>query len=513
MAILRPHLDQLRGVAERLHLSLADRDLASFGELLEGTWQNYDHLDALPDELPAVRYPRTPGYRPEGEENPHNAWYIKTRVAGAADGPLAGKTIALKDNICLAGVPMMNGASTLEGYVPEIDATVVTRILDAGGEIVGKAHCEYFCLSGGSHTNATGPVHNPLRRGYAAGGSSSGSAALVAAGCVDMALGGDQGGSIRIPASLCGLCGMKPTHGLVPYTGIMPIENTLDHVGPITARVADNALLLEILAGPDGLDPRQEGAPSRPYREALGRGIEGMRCGVVREGFGHDISEPGVDAAVRAAAQRLEKLGASLEPVSIPMHRLGMAIWSGIAIEGLNEQMMKGNGFGFGWRGLYLPSLLGAHAHWRQRADELSDTLKLCMLAGEWIHQQYGGRLYAKAQNLSRRLRAAYDAELERCDLLLMPTLPCVAPPLPAPGAPREEIIARGFEMVPNTAPFDATGHPALSVPCGAVGGLPVGLMLVGKHCDEIALYRAAHALEQAGAWRDWDFVDTTAAG
>src|SRR5262249_25149589 len=174
--------------------------------------------------VPEVKYPRTPGYRPEGAENPHNAWYVKTTVKGAPGGKLTGKTVVLKDNICLAGVPMMNGASTLEGYVPDVDATIVTRILDAGGTIVGKAHCEYFCFSGGSHTNATGPVHNPRKPGYSAGGSSSGSAALVAAGEADMAIGGDQGGSIRIPAAYCGIYGMKPTHGPRPYALHMPIQ-------------------------------------------------------------------------------------------------------------------------------------------------------------------------------------------------------------------------------------------------------------------------------------------------
>ncbi len=163
--------------------------------------------------------------------------------------------MALKDNVALAGVPMMNGASTLEGFVPASDATIVTRMLDAGATILGKAVCEHFCLSGGSHTSDPGPVHNPHRIGYSAGGSSSGSGALVAAGEVDLAIGGDQGGSIRIPASYCGIVGMKPTHGLVPYTGVMPIETTIDHTGPMTASVGDNALLLEVLAGPDGLDP------------------------------------------------------------------------------------------------------------------------------------------------------------------------------------------------------------------------------------------------------------------
>ena len=204
----------------------------------------YNLVDAMSDYLPVVRYPRTPGSFPPPEENTHNAWYVKTAIKGAASGPLHGKRIAVKDNVMVAGVPMMNGCSILEGYVPEIDATVVQRILDAGGEIVGKVHCESYCISGGSHTGAKGPVHNPYKMGYAAGGSSAGSGVVVALGEADMALGGDQGGSIRIPACWCGIYGMKPTHGLVPYTGIMTIEIFVDHTGPMTRTVTDNALLL-----------------------------------------------------------------------------------------------------------------------------------------------------------------------------------------------------------------------------------------------------------------------------
>src|SRR5215510_6285271 len=216
MAVKRPTTSQLRAVATDLGMTLSDADLESFLGLMAGSCAAYDALDSMPDYVPPVKYPRTPGYRPEGAENTFNAWYVKSQVKGAPTGKLAGKTIVLKDNVCLAGVPMMNGASTLEGYVPDVDATIVTRILDAGGTIVGKAHCEAFCASAGSHTNATGPVHNPRKAGYAAGGSSSGSAAVVAAGEVDMAIGGDQGGSIRIPAAYCGVYGLKPTHGLVP---------------------------------------------------------------------------------------------------------------------------------------------------------------------------------------------------------------------------------------------------------------------------------------------------------
>jgi amidase len=499
-----PTVEQLGEVAAELGLALSPEDLAAHREALLPGFAAYNVLDRLPDELPPVAYPRRPGRRPLPEENLHGAWYIKTEVEGAASGKLAGKKVALKDNICLAGVPMMNGASTMEGYVPDLDATVVTRILEAGGTIVGKTVCEYFCFSGGSHTSASGPVHNPHRMGFSAGGSSSGSAVVVALGEAPMALGGDQGGSIRIPASFCGIYGLKPTHGLVPYTGIMPIELTLDHTGPMTATVEDNALLLEALAGPDGLDPRQSAsAPAKPYREALGWGASGLRIAVVEEGFGHPQSLPGVDALVREAAERFRGLGATCEAVSLPMHRLGGgAIWLPIAAEGALMQMMLGHGFGFNWQGLYVTSMLDWHSAWRNRADELSDTLKNTMLLGQYMVTRYRGHYYAKAQNLVRRLRAAYDALLSRYDLLLMPTLPMVATPLPSANAPIEEILQRAFEMLANTAQFDCTHHPAMSLPCGLFDGLPVAMMLVAKRFEEETIYRAAAAFERGVDWK-----------
>jgi amidase len=483
MTVKRATLDQLRGVAEDLGMHMSDTDLKSYNQLLQGNYAAYEAIEAMPDYVPEVKYPRSPGYRPEGEENSRNAWYVKTTVKGAPSGKLAGKTIALKDNICLAGVPMMNGASTLEGYVPNIDATIVTRMLDAGGTIVGKTHCEYFCFSGGSHTNATGPVHNPHKMGYSSGGSSSGSGVVVATGEVD-------------------IYGMKGTHGLVPYTGVMPIEITLDHTGPMTRNVRDNALLLEVLAGEDGLDPRQYAPRTAKYTEALEGGVRGLRIGVVKEGFGLANSEPEVDAKVMAGAQLFKKLGASVDEISLPMHLLGPAIWLPIAAEGATEFMMKGNAMGTNWRGLYATTLLDAHSAWKHRADELSDSLKITMLLGQYFTKHYRGHFYAKAQNLSRKLRAAYDEALAKFDLLIMPTLPMKATPLPPADAPRELYIQRAFEMVANTAPFDATGHPAMSIPCGMSDGLPVGLMLIAKHFDESAIYRAAAAFEGAGDWK-----------
>ncbi len=502
MTVKRPTLSQMRDMASRFGMNLSDEDLNEYREIIEPYMQSYDRLDAMPDYLPEVRYPRNPGHFPSQTENPLNAWYVKTEVRGAPDGKLRGKRIALKDTICLAGVPMMNGSSIMEGYTPEIDATIVTRMLDAGAIITGKAHCENFCLSGGSHTNAKGPIHNPWKRGYMAGGSSGGSAALVAAGEVDMAIAGDQGGSIRIPASNCGVYGMKPTHGLVPYTGAMPIEQTIDHLGPVTNTVADNALLLEVLAGEDGLDPRQYKPTVYSYTEALGRGAHGMRIGLLKEGFGHANSEADVDGKVMQAADRFRELGARVEEISIPEHYTAMDAWTAITLEGLQDGMMWGNSTGTNYRGLFLPSMTDHMAQWQGRADELSHSLKACMFVGEHFQRQYRGRFYGKGQNIMRLCNERYLAALKQYDLLLMPTLPIKPQQHPPADCSLSLYVQRAFEMVPNTAPFNG-GLPAMSIPCGLSEGLPIGMMLVGPHYGEMKIYQAADAFEQSSEWRN----------
>lgn len=500
MAVREPSLAELDRIAAFYEMDLAVEDLESFRKLMGPALASYARLDELTAPAPEVSYPRTSGYRPQPEENPLGAWYWRTDIQGALSGPLAGKTIAIKDNTCVAGVPMMNGTSVLEGYTPESDATVVTRILHAGGRILGKAVCESLCFSGGSHTSDTGPVRNPHDPTRSAGGSSSGSAALVAAGEVDMALGGDQGGSIRIPSCWCGVYGLKPSYGLVPYTGIFPIELTLDHTGPIAGTVADVALLLEAVAGPDGLDPRQASTlVPQEYSGALTSDVADLRIGIVEEGFDWpDLSESDVDDAVRNAVSKFTRLGARVETISVPWHRDGIHIWSGIANEGATMLMVAGNSMGTNWKGHYTTSLLDVYARGRlTRANDLSETVKLTVLLGQYLQDRYHGHYYARAQNLGRRLAAAYDEALGQVNLLAMPTLPMRATPIPAPGCTREEYVARALEMIPNTCPFDVTGHPAMNVPCATVGGLPVGMMLIGRRGEDATVLRAAHAFEE----------------
>ena len=503
MKIKTPTLDDIARIADQFGLGLSNDDLVSFQGLMAGPIASYERIDDVTEPKPTVVYPRAGAWRPEPADNPLNAWYYRCAIKGAKTGKLKGRTVAIKDNICVAGVPMMNGTAVLEGYVPDIDATLVTRILDAGGEITGKAVCESLCFSGGSHTCDTPPVRNPHNLAHSTGGSSSGSAALVASAAVDMAIGGDQGGSIRMPAAWCGIYGLKPSHGLVPYTGAFPIELTLDHLGPMTRNVTDCATLLEVIAGDDGLDPRQRNVRVDRYSRALTGDVSDLRIGVVTEGFGWPgTSEADSDTCVRDAAQRYAQLGAVVHDVSIPLHRDGIHIWNGIAIEGATALMVKGNAMGNNWQGYYNVGLLDSFARGRlTRPNDLSETTKLVMLLGQYMDNNYHGRYYAKAQNLARKLRAAYDAMLQQYDLLLMPTMPMKATVIPDKNCAREEYVARALEMLNNTAPFDVSGHPAMNVPCAMSNGLPVGMMLIGRHFDESTVLRAAHAFEQTGCW------------
>jgi amidase len=494
----------IRDAARELGLTLTAADLPELRGLVDDAVELIRRLDSVPNPSLVAPYPRSDWRYPDPAEDPLHGWYVKMTVKGAPTGLLAGKGVAIKDSICVAGAPMMVGSNTMEGYVADVDATAVRRVLDEGGDILGKANCEYFCYSAGSHTNATGPTHNPYRRGYSAGGSSSGCAALVGAGQVDLAIGGDQGGSIRQPSAMCGVYGMKPTHGLVPYTGAFPVDHTLDHLGPMTSSVADNALLLQTIAGEDGLDPRQRGVYVDRYTDALALGVEGLRIGLLAEGFGHETALPAVEAAVRDVGRRLADQGALVSTVSVPIHRdIAISVWAAIAVEGTAALVMRDNGIGAGHSEFHVLSMLEKHADWRRSADSLSEPIKTGLITASYLKTKHHGLYYARAQNLIPYVRGQYDEVFADVDLLLMPTIPFTAPPLPATQSRRDQ-SSPGFDAVVNTAPFNVTGHPAMSVPCGMDEGLPVGAMFISRHWDESTIYRAAAALEASGSWHDW---------
>ena len=496
-----PTAEDLRRLALANHFELSEQELADFQALMPGMFSTYEHLEQMPlPEEPLKYRDRDPGYRPSRQEDPFNAIVRRCTLRGASSGKLAGKRFGLKNNICVAGMPMSCGSLVLDGYVADTDATIVTRLLDAGAEIVATLNLENFASSGAGDTSAQGPILNPHNPEHLAGGSSGGSAAALYYDDIDITIGGDQGGSIRVPASFCGIVGLKPTYSLVPYTGIVGVDNTFDHTGPMARTVADAALTLEVIAGKDPLDPRQGEVPVQPYTEALGRGVNGLRIGVLSEGFGLELSEPDVDAAVRKALGIFNELGAQTTEVSIPAHKDGGSVLWGLAAEG-STALLRSNGAGYGWQGLYNVSLMESLGKSRQaQANDFPPTVKLLMLIGTYMSERYHGRMYGKAQNLRRVLRASYDRALEEVDVLAMPTTPMKAhryePDLDIKG-----LITHGWNMLENTAPFNMTGHPALSIPCSKSNGLPVGLMLVGRHFDDATLFRAAHAFEQHVSW------------
>ena len=504
MALRLPTDKDLRELAQANHFQVTEDEIEAFQQVIGDMFQAYEQLHQMPEPREPIKYrDRDPGQRPSRLEDPYNAIIRRCTLPGASSGKLVGKRIGLKNNVCVAGMPMTCGSLLLEDYVADIDATIVTRLLDAGAEIGALLNLENFAFSGAGDTSAFGPILNPHNLQHLAGGSSGGSAAALYYDDIDITIGGDQGGSIRIPASWCGVVGLKPTHGLVPYTGIVGVDATIDHAGPMARTVADAAVALEVIAGKDPLDPRQGDVPVQPYTEVLGQGVGGMRIGVLTEGFGLASSEADVDESVRKALAMLGELGANLTEVSVPDHRDAGSI--GIALREGATELIRSNGMGYHWQGQYNPGLaesLGKARH--AQADDFPATLKLTLMLGTYMKEHYHGRMYAKAQNLRRGLRASYDRALEQVDVLAMPTTPMKAHKHDSGLSPLQAMISHGLDISANTAPFDWSGHPAISIPCGKSDGLPVGLMLVGRRFDDARLLQAAHAFEQQINWETW---------
>jgi len=477
----------------------------------------------FPDYVPPVdeeRFPRENIHFPERSENSHGAWAYKCSILDkqAKGGKLQGKTFALKDNVAVKGVPMLLGTNFIKGLVPDCDATVATRILEAGGQILGKAVCENMCHSATSHSSGTGVVESPFAKGYSAGGSSSGSGVLVALGEVDGAIGADQGGSIRVPAANCGIVGLKPTFGLVPYTASGSNEPTNDHLGPMTRTVLDNAIFMEAIAGNDNIDDRSFAAPhpsNVPSYSSVGglsqeKPLKGKRFAVITESLSTPATDPRVIKTFQAAVSRFVELGAIVEEVSIPIHSKGAAIWTGVSKVGGFLAKTSGS---FGRRGhqmLGLNSLL--HPMGQHNWDEAYASTKNIYLNGLYAVENFP-LLLAKATNLSRQLRDAYDAALEKYDILLTPTLPYVATSHAAPDATPIEQITKQIGLTSNTAPFNQSGHPVLALPIGMLEvlegpgvkdgvKLPVSMQVIGKWWDEMTVYEASLAWERANDWR-----------
>jgi amidase len=510
-----PDVDDVVAVAKALGLHLGPEEAVLYRKYLLEQLQAFDtFVQARLEEPtpPMVSAARTPGYRPRPADDPLNAWMWKCRIEGAADGLLAGKTVSFKDHIAVAGMPMRVGAFALEGFIPDVDATVVTRVLQAGGTVIGKNVMNG--LSGGFGTGGGigdyGRPLNPHHHDHVTGGSSSGSAAAVAAGEVDIAFGGDQGGSIRIPAAFCGIVGHKPTFGLVSHFGIgFGSDQSIDYTGPMTQTVEDAAAALQVTAGYDPYDPRstRDVPTSMDVLGRLADGVSRLRIGVLEEGF--DEAEVDVRDLVMAAVDVLARTGADVFKVSIPAHHAIRTAQAALTGEGALA-LFKTGFFGALTRTYYPASLIAAiNKMWASQADMLAPRTKLSLIAAELSRRNYHGRVYAKAQNVRPTYIKAYDTVLADVDVLVMPTCLMTAPKNHTPGsyleAVEDNLSSMNRRGSLNTQPFNYTGHPALALPVGkSAAGLPVSMQLVGRFFDDPLLMRVAYAYQHA---TDWDTI------
>jgi amidase len=502
-----PSVEEVQAIGSGLGMSLSAEDAGSFREMMRAAFYSAGRVAELEEPTLPVKYPRDGGYRPDFAENPYNAWYWRCDVRGAEGGPLEDMRIGLKDTFCLAGVPMSAGSHIVEGYVPDVDATVVTRLLDAGARIVGKNITSSGVGAKDGDPFAT--VRNPRKPSHAPGGSSTGCAAALVAGDIEGAMGADQGGSVRIPAAWSGCVGLKPTHGLVPYTGVVSNEVTMTHPGPMANTVRDVARMMDAIAGPDPLDPRSRWIPPQDadYVSSIGVGVRGVRIGIVSEGFGQTPwteigllgGEVVVDEKVLAAVDRLAALGARVEEVSIPMHIDGVHIFNTMYNEG-NAHMYRHHNIGTNHLGWYDGALL-ERPGWRANPDALKDSAKSMLLTAGWLETRYQGRHYARGQNVRRNLVAAYDEALARFDVLVMPTVPFRATPIPEGPVTPAESVAYAMQMINTTCQFGVSGHPAISVPCGIEDDLPVAIQVIGRHLDDAKVLQVADAVEASGDW------------
>jgi aspartyl-tRNA(Asn)/glutamyl-tRNA(Gln) amidotransferase subunit A len=432
-------------------------------------------------------------------------WLPEAAPAAASEGPLKGLPIAVKDLFCTEGVPSQSGSKILEGYLPPYSATAVSRLTDAGAPLLGKTNQDEFAMGSSNENSAYGPVLNPWDRSRVPGGSSGGSAAAVAAGLAPWALGTDTGGSIRQPAALCGIVGLKPTYGAVSRYGMIAFASSLDQAGPLTRDVTDAALMLRQLVGPR--DPRDATSLDFPGEVELpsAESLQGIRLGVPEELTGEGI-EAGVSAAFQAALGQAERLGAKLQSVRLPHAPHALSAYYILAPAECSSNLARFDGVRYGLRAGEANDLTDMYT--RTRHDGFGPEVRRRVMLGTYaLSSGYYDAYYGRAQQVRTKVVEDFRAAFAEVDFLVTPTAPTVAFEL-------GEKTRDPWEMYLNdfcTVPMSLAGIPAISIPCGLAGaerglgprggGLPVGFQLAGPAFSESRLLDAAHALERAFAF------------
>ena len=438
----------------------------------------------------------------------HNAFVTRETIEGEADGPLSGRTVAVKDNISTEGVRTTCGSAMLESYVPPYDATVVERLKSAGATIVGKANMDEFGMGGTTETSAYGPVENPVDTDHVPGGSSGGSAAAVAAGEADLALGSDTGGSVRNPAAFCGVVGIKPTYGLVSRYGLVAYANSLEQIGPIARTVEDAAALLDVISGPDSRDATtrfdlggdggsaavDESTGTHPatdstYAAAADGDVDGTTIGVITDLL--DGADDRVVDRFEAALEGLRSKGAETVEVSLDSVEHAVQAYYVIAMSEASSNLARFDGVRYGVSG-------GDEGNWnetfaRAREEGFGEEVTRRILLGTYaLSAGYHDKYYKKAQDARAWVKRDFDDAFERADVLATPTMPVLPPTL---GDSLDDPLQL-YLMDANTVPVNLANLPAISVPAGEADGLPVGLQLIGPAFGEETIVRAASAVD-----------------
>ncbi len=416
------------------------------------------------------------------------------RAAGEPLPPLAGIPLAIKDNLCTKGIATTCSSRMLEHFVPPYESTVTERLWQAGGVMLGKTNLDEFAMGSSTETSAFGATRNPWNIERVPGGSSGGSAAAVAAGECIASLGSDTGGSIRQPASFCGVVGLKPTYGRVSRWGLVAFASSLDQIGPFTSSVADAAEVLQVIAGADPRDATCLDVPVPDYRAALVRPVAGLRVGLIRECFEQDGLDPQVAASVLAAADQLQALGCELVDVSCPRFNDGIATYYVIAPSEASANLARYDGVKYGLRSEGAASLAAMTA--RSRAEGFGDEVQRRILIGTYaLSAGYVEAFYKKAQQVRTLIRRDFDAAFERVDVLLTPTSPTTA----FRGGDNADDPLAMYLADLLTIPANLAGLPAISLPCGFDdASLPIGVQLITGVLQEERLLQVAHHYEQA---------------
>jgi aspartyl-tRNA(Asn)/glutamyl-tRNA(Gln) amidotransferase subunit A len=424
-------------------------------------------------------------------DDTHNAFITESTVEGESEGPLADKTVAIKDNISTEGVRTTCGSAMLADYVPPYNATVVDRVLEAGGTLNGKTNMDEFGMGGTTETSAFGPVENPVDTDHVPGGSSGGSAAAVAAGEADLALGTDTGGSVRNPAAFCGVVGIKPTYGLVSRYGIVAYANSLEQVGPLATTVEDAALLLDVIAGPDDHDATtNDGGAGSDYAAAADGDVDGLTVGVITdliEGADDDVVE-----TFQESLDELEAQGAEITEVSLDSLEHAVQAYYVIAMSEASSNLARFDGVRCGPEGDREGNWNDAFAAVRE--EGFGPEVKRRILLGTYaLSAGYHDKYYKKAQDARAWVKQDFDEAFQDVDVLASPTMPVTPPAL---GESLDDPLQL-YLMDANTVPVNLANLPAISVPAGDVAGLPVGLQLIGPKFGEETIIRAASAVEE----------------